>query len=518
MNSALKKYWWLIALAMAVLIFKVFPDKLSFLEKVDTARPGGSSNLPGQQSSNNIPAVTLSNSDFPPWVAEQLSALKESVTLTQWKKDHPDEKIVMFGTSGHAGILLNDTWYARTELSVGLPGGKTAVRHAVFYPPVAPATFELPKESEIARDHIENNCTLGIVWIKLFEHDEAQGKALALQVRNAIDQLFGKGQADIPLKRAITKSLRHTARWQLGKTVFISAYDTFTTDKNFFALGFLPSSGFYDDGRYYYKTDYEINRQENVHRIREAVMKTSVSRQDGDVLLSYYPEDGSTPTLQPDQAETLISLFERWVAASGKLDNTRKAGALIVADQVLDHMHFQLGTSSIEKGGPYRQRLEKLGAKFFKSELEASYIYDHSWLETARAIDATGPMGDLAFRLLMEMGCSKYGKFNFLDVIDQGEKYLKNDHDVISRAEIELMVAEAYRDLVALSLGAGEGNENPGDYRDKAIDARQKAIMHYRNSLPILKSSMVTNEAWREAWRLIAGLPPTHLRYYCVYD
>lgn len=39
MTSILKKYWWLIALAIAVLILKVFPDKLPFLEKIYAGRP-----------------------------------------------------------------------------------------------------------------------------------------------------------------------------------------------------------------------------------------------------------------------------------------------------------------------------------------------------------------------------------------------------------------------------------------------------------------------------------------------
>jgi hypothetical protein len=45
MTSILKKYWWLIALAVAVLIFKVFPDKLPFLEKIDAGRPAIFSNM-----------------------------------------------------------------------------------------------------------------------------------------------------------------------------------------------------------------------------------------------------------------------------------------------------------------------------------------------------------------------------------------------------------------------------------------------------------------------------------------
>jgi hypothetical protein len=127
-------------------------------------------------------------------------------------------------------------------------------------------------------------------------------------------------------------------------------------------------------------------------------------------------------------------------------------------------------------------------------------------------------MGDLAFRTMMDIGCSRYGKFAYADVIKQGELYLGKDHGSISRAEVELMVADAYRDIVALASGAGAYNENPAVYKEETIGARQKAIMHYRNALPLLRSSTLTREAWHEAWRLIVGLPPTNLRYHCVYD
>lgn len=536
MTLILRKYWWLVVLAIAVFIFKVFPDKLPFLEKIDTRSPAVSSDipsqpsLPSQQTSNQIPAVVMLKIDnFPQWTAEQLSALKDGVLLTQWEKDHPAEDVISFKVGGNAGVLLNDTWCARTELSVSLPDGKTAMRHAVFYPPVPPATLALPSENEISKDYIENNCTLGIIWIKLLEYDEALGNALALQVRAAIDQRIGKGQADISLKRVDGKHLSTTGRWQIGNAVFISAYNTFPTiatknvanvtfEKKFFALGFLPNSGFFGDGKRSYGTGYEINRDYNVRRIRQAVETANISQKDGEALLSCFQPTGGVPKLQADQVASLVTLLKRWLSESDKLNGSRKAAALLVADQVLDQMQYQIGTSSLENGGPLRQPLEKHGAIFFKSELERSYIYAHSWLELARTIDTDGPMGDLAFRIMMDMGCSKYGKLGYEDVIKQGEEYLGNKHDAKSRAEVELMVADAYRDIVALASGAGAYNENPAVYKEEAIGARQKAIMHYRNALPLLQSSNQTNEAWHEAWRLIVGLPPTNLRYQCVYD
>jgi hypothetical protein len=541
MISVLKKYWWLIALTIAVLIFKLLPDKLPFLEKIDAERPVTSSNIPIQQNyphkTDEKPATPMSSvSNFPQWVAEQFTELKNGVTLAHWRKNHSSEIVLLHDAGRPLGINIDDnTWCARTELSVSLPDGKGAIRYAIFYPPVAPATLALPDEDKVTNDFVDNNCALGLIWIQQNEDDETQGNRLALLVREAMDQRFGKGQSDIPLKHIDAKYMSQTGRWQINEALIISAYDTFPVfaavsqsevsqshiryeKKKILAMGYLPLSGFQGDGNKPSGSYYEEKRENKISRIQETVKIADISRQDGDALLSYFPSQGGTPVLNPTEADKLVQLLEKWVTAAEKLTGRRRAGALIVADQVLDHMQHQIGTTSIEKGGSYRQRLEKLGAKFFNYELERSYLYDHSWLETARTIDADGPMGDLTFRLLLEMGCSKYGRLDFQDVIKQGEEYLLKDHNALSKAEVELMVAEAYRDIVALSLGAGEGVENRDAYKEQAIDARQKAIMHYKNALPLLNGSTLTRGAWQEAWRLTVGLPPAELRYYCVYD
>jgi hypothetical protein len=380
-----------------------------------------------------------------------------------------------------------------------------------------PTSYAFPANTEIEGNFIENGCTMGLIWIQQSERNESDGSQTAIQIRNAIDNRLGKGQADILLNRADAKYLRQTGRWQVEDAVFVSAYDVFMSgDKKVLAIGFLPFAGFRDGMQDWFRFN-DSDRVDQILRIREAIKAANISEQDGDTMLSYFPAEGGAPGLQPEQAKLLMGLLERWITAAEKMDSTRKAGALIAADRVLGQMEYSMGATSIEKGQLYRQRLKKLGAEFVESGLEKAFFYTHSWLKQALTLDKEGPMGDLAFRIIMNNDC-KEGSMEVEDVIKQGEAYLNSDLDSKAKAEVELMVADAYRDIVALASGAGAYNEHPEAYKEIAVEAREKAVRHYKKSLSLLKPSPVAQEAWREAWRLIVGLPAAHLRYYCVYD
>jgi hypothetical protein len=51
-----------------------------------------------------------------------------------------------------------------------------------------------------------------------------------------------------------------------------------------------------------------------------------------------------------------------------------------------------------------------------------------------------------------------------------------------------------------------------------AESARAKALEHYRAAFQLEHGTARAQKAWKEAWRLAAGLPPTTERYFCVYD
>ncbi len=171
-----------------------------------------------------------------------------------------------------------------------------------------------------------------------------------------------------------------------------------------------------------------------------------------------------------------------------------------------------------------RAQLEKLGAQYAGDELGGSYVYQHNWLWRALQLDPTGPIGVLARIRLLEVGydtsgvCGN-GTDTFVPVIREGEALLKQPLADDQRAYVHFLVGRAYSTIVALASGfdRGWGYVEPKDYQARALAARGKAIHHYRAFLASSPEGTLAKSAWRDAWRLLAGLSPD-AHYYCIYD
>ncbi len=477
--------------------------------------------------SSEAAAVTK---DYQQWVIEQLAVLKGGISLGQWKHDHPQDQIITF-KHGNAGADVGDTWCARAETRIALSAGNEAVRYAFFYPPVAPATLSLPTESDTSR-LIDQGCTLGVIWTVRAEQDASQGDLLAQEVRAAIDAHFGPGKADSKISFFGSANWRKTGRWKTGETTLVSACSQwYKGGKNdVLAFAFLPISGLTVDGR---SSSPRIEAENSeyavmVARIRDAVTTAGITGHERQQLLDVVSvteawQKGKAKEDTKRQSKKVITALKDWLDAAQKLDRRRKAAAMLAADQTLTFSQYAYGVADPEKGRPARRELAKLGADFNDSPLGGVSSYTNSWLQKALDLDPDGPIGDLSFRMFMEKGfdtsgtCSG-GNEQFRDVIKKGEAYLQKKHNPAAQAAVELMVADAYRDIVALANGAADEYAETASYQSSAVDARQRAIKYYRAALSHEKESAVARAAWAEAWRLIAGLPPTNLRYYCIYD
>ena len=177
--------------------------------------------------------------------------------------------------------------------------------------------------------------------------------------------------------------------------------------------------------------------------------------------------------------------------------------------------------------GAVIRALTSLGAGYVYGELGAAFEYTGNWLRAARTLDPGGPVGELAFLVQLEAGFGEplcngphAGEW-FRAVIDEGERYLRAPHDRAYTARVHLLVADAYRDIVALANGAAGDYADPSRYRSEEPAARARAVEHYRAAItaePGLGPGS-RRAAWREAWRLLAGLAPAdQLRFFCVYD
>jgi hypothetical protein len=215
--------------------------------------------------------------------------------------------------------------------------------------------------------------------------------------------------------------------------------------------------------------------------------------------------------------------IDRWLTASRSLPSGRRSAALFVADQLIE-----LGDGPFwerDQAPPVVSRLEAQGAKFVWLELAGSYIYTHTWLKEARRLDPDGRAGELAFLALMEKGfetsgtCSDQQGQGFRAVIREGEAHLRRKPASALNPDVHLLLASAYADIVTLANGGGI---DPGSERvtfgPEAAGARTKSLEHFAAAVGSTRAGTRLRDAWSEAWRLSAGLPPTTTHFYCVYD
>lgn len=472
-----------------------------------------------------------SEDQYPEWVAEQLGLLDGTVTLGEWKKSHPDDLISLFThaiAKANPGTYSN--WCVRTETQMDLGNGNNAIRYAYFYPPKAPETFELPDEKDAA-SQVDKQCTLGLIWTERREDSSERGKGLARRVRTAIDRRFGKGEAGVKMQFWGAGFWTETGRWQTGEATLVSAYKDYikyrTSESNAFAFTFLPVSGLWVDktpppGRYLHD-----EQEFPGARARRMISQSGITGYEEKQMLQIITDiEASYKEKSMEKRELLgrrtVEALQGWIATASELDAPRRAAALLAADQLLLMTSYSFGIENPGRGKQARQKLAKLGASFKYIELDRHYNYTRTWLKKAREIHPDGPAGDLAFRLLMEVGFKTSGVCSADDmriwkVIKEGELYLQKKHDSVNTAAVELMVANAYRDIVTMADG-GETQADPEKYQREAVGARQKAIHYYRKGLAKAKYTGETKFAWTEAWRMIVGLPPINVIYYCHGD
>jgi hypothetical protein len=119
-----------------------------------------------------------------------------------------------------------------------------------------------------------------------------------------------------------------------------------------------------------------------------------------------------------------------------------------------------------------------------------------------------------------ETGMCSAGEEEFSQVIQQGESLLAGARALPSAtlSSLHFMVGDAYATIVWLAKTTDSGYHDPKKYQPMAESARAKALEHYRAAFRLERGTARAQKAWKEAWRLAAGLPPTSGRYFCVYD
>ena len=470
---------------------------------------------------------------YPEWVAGQLAHLKEGMTLGEWNKAHPDETTVRVSPyKFDPRPELWGAWCARTEQRLPLPDGKEALRYAFFYPPSPPTDFSLPDDHE--SEGLLDRCKLGLIWIT-GPIGTGDGESLAKETARSLGERIGRPNDTHRLSYVGSAYWREVALWLIDSSLFFSAYDF---DKSVpLAAGILPISGFkldIDANKDWYISshgDFIVRMTNDLAtagiRLREAIKASGIDGPTQDSLkVLFQLNESQQKGLRPDKRrmtpERAVRALGDWLAKADGCIPQQKAAALLAADIILSEIDSSFGISDPgEKTA--RAALAKLGADFKENHLGGGVFYVRSWLLSAQQMDPNGPIGDLAFRILMEngfdtSGMCQNGRDQFKEVIRRGEEYLKKPFSPEAGRAVELMVAEAYRDIVALAEGLRKDYADPKDYSEAAPAAWQKAIEHFRVALAQAPDTVENRANWSDAWRLIAGLPPAHLRFFCIYD
>ena len=493
------------------------------------------------------PAARGTQDSFPDLVIRELSAFEPGMSAEAWLRTHPADSMVSFVDS-----LTRDTrtWCVRAVAPFTLSNGRRATRIAYFFPPPPPADLALPT-APVGPALQRQGCRLGGIWMGM--PGTAADTVLAGQLRSALtkslgaeapppDSLFGR---PIPerfrryvLERGMDLRLGDTglwgsASWRLvgvwrhDSVETLSAYDAETGGR---AGGMIALSM---AGRDHFAPDRSGSAEEAGTLRRDSARVAALLRIAGvdaplaagvrgllGRALAWYGGRGEPS--EPPRAASVLPVLHGLVTAARTFDVRRRSAALLAADMTLGAAGVGNIVSS-DSDSTARRVLGDLGAQFVHSELRGGYNYTHSWLSAARDADPTGEVARLATILQLERGFNDNGMCGggmeaFRTVTAVGESLLTHLPDSLA-AEVHLLVARSYADVVELASNSdmGEYFDSP-KYQREAMSARASAIAHYRRGLVLDPSSPLARASWREAWRLLAGLPPGTTHFACVYD
>ena len=463
--------------------------------------------------------VAAQHEDFPQGATEELLELREGTTLSEWMTTHPADALVLYSHN----IRDWGSWVARATRREKLSDGRELVRHAYFYVPLARDDQQLPNNSDGKK--LRSQSSLGMIWVQSIESDVQSGEKLAEQTREALSKRLMHGQYDLKIWYANAAYWNKTARWNVGQTTLVSAYELSPIEGpnrgRLLAFGFLPVSGVYVDlgsGENSYEGGSENFLDAAIAASGLTGKKLEPMRLIKEMVKEYRAGKSHQWTSAVDNRTAL--LLKQWLDTSKKLRGSKRAAALLAADRALEMAEW-LGQ---RQDATVRTKLEALGAKFNYSALGDSYVYTNSWLKKSLRLGSRGKIGQWAFLVLLGKGfetsgtCTDTGGEAFRRVIIEGERILKRVRNPKLRNRVHLLLAEAYSDIVALADGAGDGYAEAARYRKSSAGARRKSIEHYRRTLTQIENPSEANRVWRKIWRLIAGVPPNETRFFCVYD
>jgi len=453
-------------------------------------------------------------------VAREITEVKGGTTPAEWLQAHADERLRMFNGPQFA----NDTkeWCARTVVTHSAITGRAWTRSVYFYDPQPPADDALPAPGASGREVLETTCQLGLMWIDIPEGNPAVGIKLSEDIQAALASQYGASSTPRFGPGGYgSAGWTATQQWRVDGAVLTVAYDQFKgkAHRTLVRLAFANSDAIHDlvKETEQARIDLMAEIDELVRRVKETGMPAAATNEMTTLLEK---PDYFSGRSRPSDTQ-VVTTFRDWLTAAKSLPAGQQAVTLVAADRVLDFL--------IHSGVPLeeaaRTEMKSLGANYVHDELAGGGVYAHGLLKEAKALAPAGPSADEVLLFQMERGFDETGMCSagaeeFSQVIQQGESLLAGARALprATLSSLHFVVGDAYATIVWLAKTTGSEYHDPKKYQQMAESARAKALEHYRAAFKLEHGTAQAQKAWKEAWRLAAGLPPTRGRYFCVYD
>lgn len=414
-------------------------------------------------------------------------SLEQHITLSAWQTTHSTEHLRQPSLTDPE-YETQSLWCAASTGTVTLSNGVAVTRQAFFYTPAKPAT--LPAKVDAA---LTGQCELLAFWYQIDRAPDL--KALVNAATQETGAAWGAAEVLPPHDR-----LRYGwgsgywnpyYRWQLPTRTVVIALDPkgppeLPPAAPPRAIVIVRSAALPDAGLAF--TDFHYSAPDQPTVANEAVKLSG---------------------LAPLPLKTIPALAT-WLTAAKSLPPARHAAALLAADLAVSGLNLDLRLPD------NRRQLEAAGAHFLLQD-SGDYVYTHNWRTEAEKL---APASDLLKILRLEDPCSFESTADWRGgLIAYGEKFLHDSpaaNPWLPWVHFLLARTTAMRLLLAYPEADGASNPNHGTIDAEAL--RNAAIAHYRAFLNARPSGAGAQLATREAWRLLAGLPPAPIHFGCTNE
>lgn len=440
-------------------------------------------------------------------VLDLVGNLHNRTTLRVWRRNHPGDSVEW--NIAHSGGRFNDRWCAVLH-------GQTAMgnREAYFYVPSPGSAMSLPVGTPALRDQ----CRLGAVTVVGRWADTLHSLPAWRADSQALTATLGSAATTREIDWPIESIWEDRTVWQSGE---VRVRATIASDRRNSPRTFAP---FLAMNTPLFEAEYELVPPPLGHPpidtlIALAGLRGVEASVVGDYVKLALSQAVVAFTVDSARDRRFAEALDHLVRPDPPVPPDRRIGRLLVAEWLLDsavnHIVFWASDTIAQR------LLTGLGPKFEESHMDG-WWHNHFWLTEALAVGGNGPAANVAFLNGMDRAfevLSDCGRGHQVDdVIERGSTFLASHPNSPIRGDVELMLAEGYRDAVLLGLGGGYDGEVDPHFAPLRDAYRHEAVAHFRNAFRLIGASPRARFDRPEAWRLIAGLGPMSTHFYCVDD